>query len=81
MIRHACSRAYVFVQRAGSMYDSNVAPYLIMLTDGGDSARWSPYTKGETVCVDLSGKIATKTDENFGYAQTEEAVSQGVHTW
>jgi len=57
-----------------------------LLTDCFDvdfAARWSPDRKWKTVSVDLSGTVATKTNEhgNFGYAQTTEAISKGVHTW
>jgi len=47
------------------------------------TARWSPDRKWKTVSVDPSGTVATKTDEHgsYGYVQTTEAVSKGVHTW
>jgi len=51
--------------------------------DDDDAARWSPDRKRKTVSVDPSGTVATKTDEHgsYGYVQTTEAVSKGVHTW
>ena len=47
------------------------------------AARWSSDRKWKTVSVDLSGTVATKAqkDGNYGYIQTTEAVSKGVHTW
>jgi len=61
--------------------------YVKLLTDcddddDDDAARWSPDRKWKTVSVDPSGTVATKTGTNtFGYIQTTEAVSKGVHTW
>jgi len=60
-----------------------------LLSDGVDAdhaARWSPDRKWDTVSVDPSGTVATRTDDDgdeefYGYIQTTEAVSEGVHTW
>jgi len=52
-------------------------------SDDRVAARWSPDRKWETVSVDPSGTVATKSDKDggYGYIQTTEAVSKGVHTW
>jgi len=49
---------------------------------GIPSATWSPGRKWETVSLDGSRLIATKTGaEAYGYVQSSEVVSTGVHTW
>ena len=49
------------------------------------AARWSVDNKWKTVSVDQSGTVATKTDpwlgQKYGYIQTVERISHGVHTW
>jgi len=61
----------------------NVAEVLTAcITDRDVTARWSPDRKWESVSVDPSGTVATKTgEETYGYIQTAQAVSEGVHTW
>jgi len=57
--------------------------WIMMLMDDYPTARWSPDRKSKDVSVDPSGTVATKEGglDAFGYIQTTEAVSNGVHTW
>jgi len=70
-----------------SALDTCRCVYCLLLTDWYDdddvTARWSPDRKWKTVSVDPSGTVATTTggDYTYGYIQTTEAVSKGVHTW